>query len=106
MPAVVRPVAVTGIGIRSPFGTAAEHWASIVDGLRAVRRLSSPGPSAIPTADADWSDWMGAPAADPELRQNVLGSALFTATEAIRQARLIEHGGSRLGIVFGASKPL
>jgi 3-oxoacyl-[acyl-carrier-protein] synthase II len=112
MPGVVRPVAVTGIGIFSPLGKADSHWQGAVAGRRAVRPLDPRELSDPPILDAEWSDWAGAPVMDREAAQSadsVAGLAIEVALQARHQAGLWfppEEVRRRSGVVFGASKPM
>ncbi len=105
MPGAMRPVAVTGLGIRSPLGSSAqEHWAGMVAGVRAVRHL--PELALGHSTGPGWSAWCGAPVADPCLHHNVTAMAVAAAGEAMRQAGLAALGPGRVGVMFGGSKPV
>jgi len=103
----IRPVAVTGIGIRSPLGASApEHWAGIVAGTRAVRQLDPLSVSSPAISARGWTSWAAAPSRDPGLVGDVVGLATSAADEALQHAGLFGGAGHRLGVVFGASKPV
>jgi 3-oxoacyl-[acyl-carrier-protein] synthase II len=117
MPAVVRPVAVTGIGIRSPLGPSAErHWAGVLAGNRAVQRLGFRELGRLSDMTPGWKKWAGALLAGhpaqlfPSPTDRALpGLSGYAAAEAREQAGLLyppERMQSRIGVVFGASKPV
>lgn len=113
MPGAIEPVAVTGIGIRSPLGaSAAAHWAGVVAGTRAVRRLTPDEVGGPLLETPGWTEWCGAPFADRRFspsQSELCGIAAQTAAEACKQAGLLNlppEMRGRIGVVFGASKPV
>lgn len=114
-PAEQSRVAVTGVGLVTPFGETCEAtWSALVRGDRAVRRLSADdfGLQRFPDQPG-WGPWNGAPAAGPPLRplapeadDPIVDLARRATAAALYQARITRGGvdAARIGCVFGTSK--